>query len=160
PGGAIVLIQTRWHEDDLAGRVLQQAQAEGESWEVLNLPALAVEGDPLGRQPGEALWSERFDAAALATIRQTIGRYHLAALYQQTPQPAEGGAFQRSWFRYWRPEGEFYRLGEKLVKAADCRRFGTMDLAFSTKKEADYTVIAAWAVTPDKDLILLDLLRD
>ncbi len=162
PGGSVLLIQTRWHEDDLAGRIIGKAKEDGEPWDVLNLPALAGDGDALERQAGGALWPERYDAAALATIKRTIGSYFFAALYQQSPQPAEGGCFKRAWFRTWKPEGngEFYRLGEKLVKAADCRRFGTVDLAFSTKKEADFTVILAWAVTPDCDLILLDMVRD
>ena len=58
PGGAMLLIMTRWSEDDLAGRLL--ADRDGEAWEVLNLPALAEDDDPIGRVPGEALWPERF----------------------------------------------------------------------------------------------------
>jgi predicted phage terminase large subunit-like protein len=98
PGGAIVLIMTRWHEDDLAGRIL--ASELGADWEVVNLPAEAEEGDPW-RQPGEALCPDRFDLDALADIRLVLGNsYH--ALYQQRPQPKEGDFFKRSWFEILR----------------------------------------------------------
>jgi predicted phage terminase large subunit-like protein len=95
PGGAIVLIMTRWHEDDLAGRIL--ASEEADEWTVVSLPALAEEDDLLGRTLGEALCPERFDLDALERIRQTLGR-SFYALYQQHPQPLEGGMFQRGWF--------------------------------------------------------------
>jgi predicted phage terminase large subunit-like protein len=98
PGGAVVLIQTRWHEDDLAGRVIANAAESGESWDVLNLPALAEGSDPLGRRPGQALWPERFDEVDLARIRATLGSYYFTSLYQQRPAPAEGDIFRRSWF--------------------------------------------------------------
>src|SRR5262249_50256619 len=64
PGGAIILIQTRWHEDALAGRILKSA--DGPNWTVVSLPAEAEEDDPLGREVGAALCPERFDIAALA----------------------------------------------------------------------------------------------
>jgi predicted phage terminase large subunit-like protein len=100
PDCAIVLIQTRWHEDDLAGRILV-AQAEGgERWEVLNLPALALANDPLGRQPGEALWPARYDAEKLEVTRATLGGYVFEALYQGNPTPREGAFFKVGRFQY------------------------------------------------------------
>ena len=66
PGGAVVLIQTRWHEDDLAGRLLNGE----EQWEVVSLPAIAEPGDALGRREGEALWPAKYDAQALERIRR------------------------------------------------------------------------------------------
>jgi predicted phage terminase large subunit-like protein len=162
PGGAIIVILTRWHLDDLAGRILENARESGERWEVLNFPALAGENDPLGRQPGQALWPERYDEAALAAKRLTLGSYQFVSLYQGSPIDAQGGLFQKSWFRYWTRHGEYYLLGpeRRPVRIDQCRRFGTVDLAFSTKKEADYTVICAWAVSPWGDLILLDIHRE
>lgn len=163
PGCAIVLTMTRWHEDDLAGRILASEFA-GE-WEVINLPAMAEENDPLGRQLGEALCPERFDVKTLENYR-TILRRNFYALYQGAPRPAEGNKFKRGWFRYWkREDAELLRLystegRSKLVKLADCRVFITVDLAASLKQQADYTVFAVWAVTPSSDLILLDLVRD
>jgi hypothetical protein len=111
PDGAIVLVQTRWHESDLAGQVLAHAEESGEPWDVLNLPALSEgPGDPLGRPAGAALWPERFDVAALEGIRRAIGSYFFGALYMGSPRPAEGGTFKRSWLRYFGVEGELYRL--------------------------------------------------
>ena len=163
PKGAVILIQTRWHEDDLAGRVLAQAKETGEPWTILNLPAIAGDGDQLDRKPGEALWPERYSVKDLEGIKGVLGSYQFSALYGQSPVPDDGGLFRRSWFRYWsQAVPGYYSLGPegRAVRADQCRRFGTVDLAFSEKKEADYTVIAAWAVTPWSDLILLDLHRE
>jgi predicted phage terminase large subunit-like protein len=95
PGGAMILIQTRWHEDDLAGRIL--ASDDGPNWRVVNLPAEAEADDPLGRRPGEALCPDRYGADALQRIRSVLGGYSYAALYQQRPRPREGGMFKREW---------------------------------------------------------------
>lgn len=98
PETPIILIMTRWHEDDLAGRLLDAAQADGEAWKVCNLPALAEEDDPLGRGPGEALCPERFGEEALEAARGVLGGYSFAALYQQRPTAREGNLFKRHWF--------------------------------------------------------------
>jgi predicted phage terminase large subunit-like protein len=82
---------TRWHEDDLAGRLLL---IEAERWRVLSLPALAAAEDPLGRAPGEPLWPEWESAAELADKRRTLGERDWSALYQQDPRPAEGALFR------------------------------------------------------------------
>jgi predicted phage terminase large subunit-like protein len=126
----------------------------------LNLPALAEPDDLLGRSIGEPLWPERFGLDDLNRIKATLGSYWFSALYQGSPQPAEGGAFKRSWFRSWTPEGELFNLDGHYVAKKHCRRFGTVDLAYTEKRGSDYTVIAAWAVTPDHRLILLDLHRE
>lgn len=89
PGGVVVLIQTRWHEDDLAGRVL--AGDTDSEWTRLDLPAIAGPADPLGRAPGEALWPLRFPEPVLRRIQETVGARDWASLYQQTPTPATGG---------------------------------------------------------------------
>lgn len=94
PGGAIVLIMTRWHEDDLAGRILKSEKAG--NWTVVRLPALAEENDPLGREEGEALCPERYDVAALEDIRGTQGGASFDALYQQNPTSREGAFFKVS----------------------------------------------------------------
>ncbi|MFI1814608.1 hypothetical protein ACH414_30135 [Streptomyces sp. NPDC020422] len=91
PTGAICLIQTRWHEDDLAGRILA---TERDAWRVIDLPAPADSpDDPLGRAPGEALWPERFDAAHHAKTRKRVGERVWGALYMQKPRPPEGGVW-------------------------------------------------------------------
>ena len=95
PGGAIILIMTRWHEDDLAGRILRSD--EGKDWTVVNLPAEAEANDPLGRKPGEALNPERYPVEELQKIKNVLKRSYYA-LYQQRPQEQEGDFFKRSWF--------------------------------------------------------------
>jgi len=90
----LVSHNTRWHKDDLAGRILDSD--DGPNWTVISLPAEAEPGDPLGRAIGEALCPARFDVPALADFRRTLGRdYH--ALYQQQPRAREGGMFKEIW---------------------------------------------------------------
>lgn len=165
PGCFIALTMTRWHELDLAGQILASEIAP--DWAVVNLPALAEEGDPLGRPVGEALCPERYPVEELERRRRLLGR-NFYALFQGSPRPAEGNKYKRGWFRYYtRPEGspDLLRLARddgrtRTVKLADCRVFATVDLAVTEKTQADYTVIAVWAVTPDSDLVLLDLYRE
>jgi predicted phage terminase large subunit-like protein len=107
PGGFVVLVQTRWHEDDLAGRLLPQQYAgqsgmikcrDGKTWEVINLPAECERADdPLGREVGEMLWKEWFDDEHWAPFRMQSRTW--AALFQQRPRPDEGGIFKESWCR-------------------------------------------------------------
>jgi predicted phage terminase large subunit-like protein len=100
PDCAMVLIMTRWHEDDLAGRLLARMGSDdefGDDWEVVNFPALAEDNDLLGRRFGEALCPERYDLDELERIRAVLGN-SFYALYQQRPQPLEGGMFKKHWF--------------------------------------------------------------
>lgn len=169
PGGAAILVMTRWNEDDLAGRLL----ADSDDWQLLNLPAIAEDGDQLGRAVGEPLCPELFDGMALERIRLQSGSYFWVAMYQQRPAPPEGFMFKRQNLRYWRMEvndigGIQQRLyvlhdgenkGTRRFDAAPTPRFQTVDAAMSEDEMADYTVVATWAVTEHKDLILLDLER-
>lgn len=96
PGGSIVVIQTRWHEDDLAGRILDGETAD--DWTVIDLPALAdSDQDPIGRPIGAPLWPARYDEAALAKIRRSVGERVWWSLYQQKPRPLEGGVWRWDW---------------------------------------------------------------
>jgi len=131
PGGAIVLIQTRWHEDDLAGRLLEQ---DPEQWDVLELPALHPERG--------ALWPEWYDEGALLRIKETIGPREWSALYQQQPQPDEGTFFQRDWFKTW----------DKLPK---CRFYLTSDFAV-TDGGGDYTVLTVWGIDAEGNIYRAD----
>ena len=145
PGGAIVVCQTRWHEDDLAGRIL--AQQPG-SWRVLSLPAVADEDDQLGRAPGEPLWPAWFDRAELAALQSELGTRAWSALYQQAPTSDAGGLFRRAWMgrRHGAPPPLSYTL---------C----SVDSAFKTGVANDYSVIATWG-TDGRDFYLLDLWRE
>ena len=89
PRGRVVLVMTRWHQDDLGGRILEMETG----WSVLRLPALAVQPDPLGRAEGEALWPAWEDADALLRKRAAMGERAFAALFQQDPRPPSGGLF-------------------------------------------------------------------
>lgn len=144
PGGAVVLVQTRWHEDDLAGRLLRG----DEPWEVINLPAIAEHNDAMGRKFGEPLWPEQYDLAALENIRRTIGEREFTALYQQRPSALEGALFRRDWLRY----KEAPRSGTRITMG--------VDLALSTKTSADYTAIAVMARDEFGKLYVLDVARD
>jgi predicted phage terminase large subunit-like protein len=150
PHAAIILMMQRWHEDDLAGRLLRD-QARADEWHVLVLPALAetqeerdqtytrIYGlpsgrpDPLGRAPGEALWPERFGAQALREIERVNPR-SFTAKYQQRPQPAEGALFKRSWLRV---------VDAETVPQLRWARY--YDLAYSLRELASNTATIAGA---------------
>lgn len=97
PGAAIILTMTRWHEDDLAGRLMAEEESGGEPWTKINLPAEAEDNDPLGRAIGEPLCSARADAEQLERAKMVLGNSYYA-LYQGRPQPKEGSFFKRFWF--------------------------------------------------------------
>lgn len=109
--GAIVLIQTRWHEDDLAGRVLNSS--EGGRFHVLNLPAIVE---------GRALWPEAYPLEELEMIR-ALDKRKFSALYQQRPQPDDGTFFLREWFEFIPankvPHGHKYTTGDFAVTEGD-----------------------------------------
>ncbi|WP_042658971.1 phage terminase large subunit [Komagataeibacter oboediens] len=96
PNGAIVLVLTRWHPDDLAGRLLAEMEnGTGEEWEVLSLPAICDSAhDALHRNIGEALWPKVFPVEELRNIEKSIGPREWSALYQQNPTPGEGTLFK------------------------------------------------------------------
>lgn len=160
PDGVVVLLQTRWHEDDLAGRILSRS---GETWTHVDLPALAEPGDALGRAAGEALWPERYSREALLGIQREVGSRVWSALYQQKPVPASGGLFKREWLdrcRYRVVGEDVFEVKGVRVPLSSMRRFSTVDLAASVKTTADYTVIATFGVTPAGDVIVLDVRRE
>lgn len=138
PGGAVILIQTRWHEDDLAGRLLNQAS--GDRWEVLELPALD--------EAGKALWPEWYNAQSLDRIRAAIGPREWSALYQQRPSPDDGDYFKAEWLRPYDtpPARETLRV------------YGGSDYAV-TADGGDYTVHAVVGLDPEGRMYLLDLWR-
>ena len=132
PGGSIVLIQTRWHEDDLAGRLLE---AEGDQWEVLDLPAIS--------EAGEALWPEWYPIEALERIKATVGPREWSALYQQKPQPDEGTFFKREWFN------------ENYERPRELRYYGSSDYAV-TDGAGDFTVHRVWGLSANGDIYRVD----
>ena len=140
PGGSIVVVMTRWHEQDLAGALLGNApedeneakipeeDVQPDKWEVVNLPALAEDRDPLGRKPGEALWPERYDELALKKQRITSGPFWWSAQYRGNPQPEGGGIIKTGWFKSY---------DEGILPKHFARVIQIWDTAFKEKQRHD-----------------------
>lgn len=168
-GAGVILVMTRWHEDDLCGRLLADQIEGGDRWEILNLPGIAEENDILGREVGEPLWpgkdGERFDLDWMQQTKNAMGTYWFTAMYQQRPAPADGMLFKRANFRYYeKHEGTNLVTihGEGAPKIFDTvygTKFTTVDVAASEKEQADYTVASTWLVTVDRELLLWDVER-
>ncbi len=138
PGGAIVIICTRWHEDDLAGRLLAAQSEGGEQWEVVSFPALRVED---GEE--KALWPEWYPLSELHSIQGTIGPRDWLSLYQQTPTSEQGTFFKREWIRYYTQVPDsmtIYMSGDFAV----------------TEGDGDYTELAVWGVDTMGNIYALD----
>ena len=146
--GAIILIMTRWHENDLAGKLLAAQEEEGEKWEVVSLPAIAEDDDPLGREIGQPLCPGLFTKDALESIKKAVGSYWWASLYQQRPSPAEGGIFKRNWWQYYRRVPDRF---DEIIQS--------WDMTFKDTKTADYVVGQVWG-RKGADKYLLDQVRD
>lgn len=142
--GAVIIVMTRWHEDDLAGWCLDEQEHEG--WELLSLPAIAEDNDALGRAKGEALWPERYPVERLEDIRQTVGPREWIALYQQRPAPDEGAYFKRDWIKTY----------ESLPPHLNY--YGASDYAV-TADGGDYTVHVVFGVDTQDNIYLVDLWR-
>lgn len=165
PRSRVVLIMTRFHEDDLAGRIA--ARPGPLNWRTISIPAIAEDGDILGREPGTELQSVRDRGPGyFHNLRAGLSPYVFAGMYQQSPTAAEGNFFRRAAFRYWRPAPTWNDGREtidcegRIITLADAWIFATMDVAASTKTSADYTVVSAWAMSVEGDLILLDRARE
>ncbi len=140
PGGSIVLTATRWHDDDLTGRLLDAQAHGGDQWRHVHMPAISDDGT--------ALWPERWSVAALERIRQAVGSKVFEAQYQGRPVPGEGGTFKHDWWQRYRELPEIVRL-EIAV-----------DSAFKTGTANDYSVFAAWGVSRLDNAYLLNVFRE
>jgi predicted phage terminase large subunit-like protein len=163
PGGGVLLIQTRWHDGDLAGRVLAEFEkalaiekktgefpAEYDRWTVVNYPAIATENEE-HRRKGKALHPARYDEIALKRIQRTLSKREWSALYQQNPVPDSGDYFTTEMIRYY--ENEHPPLSQLDI-------YATGDLAISKEDKAAYTVFLIAGLDKDDNLWLLDLRRD
>ncbi len=149
PGGFVILIQTRWHEDDLAGRVLDEMAKGGEQWEVLSLPAIAEGNDPLGRAPGEWLWDDDYGyGQELRRHKRDQTPRNWSALFQQRPAPEEGNYFREEWLR----------PSDVPPDPATLSVYGGSDYAV-TADGGDYTVHVVVGVDSQDRMYLLDLWR-
>ena len=133
PDAAIIIILTRWHEDDLPGRILN---INPEGWEIIALPAICEDpkSDPLGRAMGEALWPESgYDEKWAERKKVEVGSYTWNALYQQKPTPAAGQIFLRAWWKFYR---ELPASLDEVIQS--------WDLNLKGGDEDDYVVGQVW----------------
>ncbi len=153
PDNRIVIIMTRWHFDDLVGRLLEEAK---EKWDVLSLPAIAEHDDELTeRKTGEALWSSDYPLETLGQIKTSIGSREWNAQYQQKPFNEEGGMIQLSWFkRYDLREVTKYDISARIRhKNDEDKPFGiykiilSWDTAFKEAEMNDPSSCTAWGIS-------------
>lgn len=143
---AIIIVMTRWHEDDICGRLLNPSIVEPEDWDILNIPAVCESpNDPLGREIGETIWPEHgYDKEWAEQTKAAVGSYAWAGMYQQRPAPLEGGLFKRGNFNYYKVAPQAFN---QIVQSWDC-----------TFKEVDTSDFVAGHVWGRKgaDFFLLD----
>lgn len=139
PNAAIIIVTTRWHEDDLVGRLLKQSKEDhgADQWEILHLKAM---------ENGQALWPERYPLEVLNNIRATIGGRAFESLFQGEPKIAEGNIIKRDWWKYYKEPPHF------------TRRIHSWDTAFKAKTENDYSVCTVWGEAAN-GYYLLDVWR-
>lgn len=142
PAARQILIQTRWHEDDLGGRILER---EANRWVIVKLPMVATASDPLDRQPGERLWPEWFTAEMVEQAKLDHRAWN--SLYQQDPAPEEGDFFQRDDFNV------YLDLPQQL------HFYGASDYAV-TEGGGDFTEQGIFALDYNSDLYVVDWYRE
>jgi len=140
-GGAVVIVHTRWHEDDLTGRLLaaQGMDPASDRWDLVTMPALSDDG--------VALWPEKYSAADCRRIRATVGPRDWEAIYQGRPAPPEGAMFKRAWFQ----------VRDRVPQ--DLETVRCWDLAASSSQTADYTVGARCGMDSQGNFWVLDIYR-
>lgn len=141
PGGAVVLTQTRWHEDDLAGRLLTKMAEGGQQWHIINLPAI--------NEDGTALWPERYSLEDFAAIRSN-GERDWQALYMQDPRPLEGGLFKTAQLSIL----DAAPAGSNVVRAWDLAA-----TAQAGTNDPDWTVGVKMLRTSEGRFVILDMVR-
>ena len=139
PDASIILVQTRWHMADLAGRLLEDAERDplADQWQVVSFPAI---------KDDKALWPERYNIPTLTNIRATIGSKAFESLYQGNPVAAEGNVFKREWWKYYKELPPFKRF------------IHSWDTAFKDKAQNDYSVNTVWGEAVN-GYYLLDMWR-
>jgi len=140
PNAAIIVVMTRWHQEDLVGRLLKQAQEDptADQWKVLLFKAI---------DEGQALWPERYPVEELEKIRASIGGRAFESLYQGSPTIAEGQIIKREWWKYYTERPSF----ERIIQS--------WDTAFKDKSQNDYSVCTVWGEAQN-GYYLLDVWRD
>lgn len=171
PQGKMALIMTRWHTEDLAAKLLEQGD-----WNSLRLPAIAEDGDFLGRPTGTPLWPEWEDEAALETKRTQLGEQTFAALFQQAPMRGGGRVFDVAKIgaldaapagmavRAWDLAGTAsttadWTVGLRLVRDAECR-YIVQDVRRERVEAADITALIRSVAQHDGRQVVIGLPRD
>lgn len=172
PGGIVVIFATRWHDDDLVGRILAQHKEMGEDspYELTHIvmPALAKKDDFLGRKEGEALWPWRYNAKRLAHVKRMVGPYDWAALFDGEPTSRGGKLFKSMYFRYYTFDAmtkEYICYRQDIepirIKKNELIRHVYCDPALEIKKTNDPTGMAAWGYSRrHKVWLLLDRVNE
>ncbi len=136
PRCPMFVVATRWHSDDLIGRIEEMnKEGRGLPWFVVNLPAIAEDNDPIGRDPGEPLWPELYDLGTLLNFKATLPSRDWNSLYMGKPVDEEGGVIQGSWLKRYKtlpPREEWRRVTVSV------------DSAIKTGDRNDYTAIGVW----------------
>lgn len=146
PKSGILLGMTRWHEDDLAGRLLREMANDGDQWRIVSFPAIAEEDEEF-RLEGEALHPERYDLERLTKIKKAVGSQAWNALYQQRPSSKGGDIIKGAWFKRY---SVLPRMKRIII---------TADTAQKTKQHNDYSVLLVAGVGHDGGVYVLDLIR-
>lgn len=161
PRAVEVVLATRWHPDDLPSRIVNSWKDSKLPYEVIRLPAIAGENDPIGRQPGEALWPERYDLKDLEEKRRKSS-FWWDALYQQNPTPEGGAIFKVDWFKRFvtvdPTEGRMcWKLEDSghLVFQPECVVFMIVDPALGKTMHGDDTAIGVFAYHQKTDSLLV-----
>lgn len=156
PPALVVVVGTRWHEDDFIGRLLSpEYEGDPDEWEVISFPALAEAHDVLGREPGQPLLSPLLDeteeeaVGRWEEVRRSVGSYAWSALYQQRPAAAKGAIFDVGWWRYWTSTPEKATEDGRVVyldpaTLSGARWVDSWDMAFKAKDDSDYVVGQRW----------------
>lgn len=156
PGASVILIMTRWHEDDIAGRLRKTGD-----WDEIVLPAIAEENDLLGREEGEALCPDWYPIEKLRDLKRQMSHYVFSALYQQSPTVAEGQRFKSEWFHYYEKDKENnYWIEGRRVSESSLHIYQTIDTAGTANITSDYFVVLTYGITPDRRFIILDIYRE
>ena len=156
PGTPVIVVQTRWHEEDLAGWLA----ANDPAWVTVNIPAQAEDDDPLGRAPGEYLHSARGRTEAdWEQTKATVGPRGWAALYQGHPSPSEGGIIRRGWWRYEPCPGLHQSADGKWRATAADQVIQSWDMSFKDTRDSDFVVGQVW-VRRGATCWLVDQVRD
>ena len=146
PKSGILLGMTRWHEDDLAGRLLADMKNGGDQWRVVSFPAIAEE-DEQYRKEGDALHPERYDLTHLTKIKKAVGTQTWNALYQQRPSSKGGDVIKRAWFKRY----SVLPLMRRVIIAGDT--------AQKVKQHNDFSVFIVAGIGIDGGLYIIDLIR-